>query len=582
MPDNYTLGGEPLRIQVVTPGTTSALAAAEELAPEAPMLRVGELFAVLRRHFLLIALIGASSAGLTYFVVSRERPVYKATALIRLLDASQQATQSVSDAQRGSAARSEPIMSELVVLSGRAVAGAVVDTLGLRLFDAADQGPARWASDVRVTLPADARLTLPVSFAERTLTVGSGAAAVSVPYGAPVQLHGVRFVVERRPPLEKTELTIVPRDVAIDYVRAGLSPRVREGTSAIDVSYSSTRRQLAIDVVNRIIAEYKALSTSTERQQERQRVEFLAQQLAESEEALRSAQSELSDFRGEQQVHRSSEKFAAEQQTLAQIEMRTRENDSDQRTYQSLLAQMDKPGGSASALRSLAADSNVAASPVVNGMFTELTALERTRDSLVATGKLPTYPLVIQFEERIAAAEGRLREAVRTQVTMLQGRVGELQEMRANSALEMERLSVAEAQESRLDQRATSVQQLWERLREEYQLARMMQAVDGGKVQIIDLATRATRSSSVAFAETRDRRCRGAAPWHRLGVRARAHEYVDPAPRRHRAAVARAGSCCHPAAAGAAALALAGANPFQQRKWGRSACERHERCARAR
>jgi capsular exopolysaccharide synthesis family protein len=89
-----------------------------------------------------------------------------------------------------------------------------------------------------------------------------------------------------------------------------------------------------------------------------------------------------------------------------------------------------------------------------------------------------------------------LREAVRTQVTVLEGRVGELQEMHANSAAQMKKLSQAEAEEARLEQRATSVQQLWERLREEYQLARMMQAVDVGKVQIIDLATRATANTT--------------------------------------------------------------------------------------
>lgn len=496
MPDKHTLGGEPLRIQVMTPATPSTLASTEELAPEAPMLRLGELFSVVRRHFLLIALFGTVSAALTYFVVSRERPVYQATALIRLLDPNQQVTQGVTNAPRGSGVRSDPIMSEMVVLSGRAVAGAVVDSLGLRLFDAADQGPARWVSDVRVTLSANERLTIPVRFGERTLTVGTAAHAVSVQYGAPVQYGGVRFVVARRPSIEETELTVVSRDVAIDYVRAGLSPRVREGTSAIDVSYTSTRRQLAIDVLNRIIAEYKALSASTERQQESQRVEFLAQQLAESEMTLRSAQGELADFRGRQQVYRSTEKFAAEQQTLAQIEMREREHDSDQRVYQSLLAQINRPGGSSVALRSLAADSNVAASPAVNRMLAELNVLEGTRDSLLAAGKLPAHPIMQPMAERIAAAEGRLADAVRTQVALLEGRVGELQEMRAQSANEMERLSVAEGEEARLEQRATSVQQLWERLREEYQLARMMQAVDGGQVQIIDLATRATRSAS--------------------------------------------------------------------------------------
>jgi capsular exopolysaccharide synthesis family protein len=469
----------------------------EETAADVPVLRLGEVFGVLRRHLWLIAALGVLSAALTYWLVSRERPFYTATALIRLIDASQAMTQGVVDAQaRGTMARTDPISSEMVVLSGRAVAGAVVDSLGLRLFDAGEQAPARWATAARVTLPADRSLTLPLRFGARSVTVDTGRSARTASYGDTVQLPTVRFVVPRRPSADKAELAIVSRDVAIDVVRAGLSPIARQGTSAIDVSYTSTRRQLAVDIVNRFITEYKALSASTERQQERQRVQFLAQQLAESEMALRSAQSELADFRSQQQVHRSSERFAAEQQTLAQIEMRAREHDSDQRTYQALLAELDKPGGSATALRSLAVDSNIAASPEVDRLFGELTALEATRDSLVATGKLPTYPLVKQFGERITGAESRLREAVRSQVTVLQSRVGELQEMHANSAAQMEKLSQAEGEEARLEQRAASVQQLWERLREEYQLARVALAVDVGKVQIIDVATRATANTT--------------------------------------------------------------------------------------
>jgi capsular exopolysaccharide synthesis family protein len=66
--------------------------------------------------------------------------------------------------------------------------------------------------------------------------------------------------------------------------------------------------------------------------------------------------------------------------------------------------------------------------------------------------------------------------------------------MHANSAAQMEKLSKAEAEEARTEQRVTSVQQQWERLREDYQSARMMLVVDAGTVQIIDAATRARTS----------------------------------------------------------------------------------------
>jgi polysaccharide biosynthesis transport protein len=488
-------GDQPVRIQVASPPPTVPDLAGGEVFGGPPTLRLREVLGVLRRNFLLIVVSVAAGGALAYGLVKRERPLYQASALIRLHDLSLDLTQGVGNT-RASAVKADPILSELVVLRGRAVAGTVVDTLGMRLFDVADQAPARWATRAHVSLAPEERLTLPLRFTEREVIIGEGSAAVRAPYGVPTGVTGVRFTVPRRPAVDRTELAVIPRDNAIDYVIAGLDARAREGTTAIDVTFSGLQRRMAIDVVNHTVAAYRALSAATERERDRQRVAFLAQQLSEAEWSLRRVQEELSAFRGKHQVRRSTERFATEQQTLTQLEMRRREHDSDQRTYQTLLTQMDGGSGAAAALRALAADSSIGGSPAVSRLFTELTAIESARDSLVASGKLPAHPLVRQINERVSAAEERLRDAVRAQVALLGGRIGELDQMRASSAAEMAKLSVAEAEELRLEQRALSVQQLWEQLREQYQLARMDEAVDAGKVQIIDVATRAVPYSS--------------------------------------------------------------------------------------
>jgi capsular exopolysaccharide synthesis family protein len=459
------------------------------------VLRLGEVVGVVRRHVLLIFLMTAAFATAAYYVVSRERPIYRANALIRLLDP-RQLTQGVTETAARGATKADPIMSEIVVLTGRAVAGAAADSLGLRLYDFAERGQPGWAQAIRVDVPAQESRPVHVTFSDQLVVASDGTGRSRAAYGSPLTLNGVQFVVMRRPPVATADLVVMPRDGATDFVIGGLSAEQREGTNAVDVSFASAQARTAIDVVNRVVTEYRALSASNERQEERQRVNFLREQLAEYEGALRAAQAEVTEFRSRNQVYRSKERFAAEQDAMLQVEMKRREYESDQRTYQALLDQLDKPSAGAAALRSLAAATDIAASPVVTKMFTELTALETTRDSLIAARKLPAHMLVRQIEERIAASEKRLADAVRSQVATLGGRVDELQQMLASSASEMSKLSAAEAEESRLDQRVASIQQLFERLREEHQLARMMEAVDVSKVQIVDLATRAIPQQS--------------------------------------------------------------------------------------
>ncbi|MEW5917045.1 MAG: polysaccharide biosynthesis tyrosine autokinase [Gemmatimonadota bacterium] len=488
---------EPLRIQVVTPSPAPATpngAHGDDFVGQGPVLRLGEVLGVIRRHVWLIALMTVAFASVAYVVVSRERPIYRANALIRLLDP-QQVTQGVTETPR-SAAKADPIMSEIVVLTGRAVAGAVVDSLGLRLYDLAEQGQPSWAQAMRADAPAQESRALQVTFSDQLVVASDGKGRARAAYGSPLTLNGVHFTVRQKPVVASADLVVMPRDAAIDMVISGLSARPREGTNALDVSFASAQSRTAIDVVNRVVIEYRTLSASNERQQDRQRLVFLREQLVEYERSLRAAEAEVAAFRSRHQVYRSEERFAAEQEAMLQVEMKRREYESDQRTYQSLLEQLDKPSSGAAALRSLAAATDVAASPVVTKMFTELTALETTRDSLIAAGKLPAHMLVKQIEERIAASERRLADAVRSQVATLGGRVGELQQMLGNSAAEMSKLSAVETEETRLDRSVTSIQQLYERLREEYQLARMMEAVDVSKVQIVDLATRAIPESS--------------------------------------------------------------------------------------
>ena len=104
----------------------------------------------------------------------------------------------------------------------------------------------------------------------------------------------VQFVVRSRPAIETVTLGIRSREAAIDALLAGLLVTRRELTDVIDVAYIAESPLRAQRIANSTVHAFQSLNVKWARERSRRRGEFLAEQLAQNDSALRIAQAELS------------------------------------------------------------------------------------------------------------------------------------------------------------------------------------------------------------------------------------------------------------------------------------------------
>lgn len=463
--------------------------------PDGPALDLGELLAALRRHLWIVLLLGFAGGAGGYYLVAQERTMYRSAALLRLRDTQAEVGAGALDGQesRPTTRGADPFQSELLVLKGRQVAGAVVDREGLRLFDLEQGAPAGVAADVEVTLGADAARRVVLTFGERDVVAAADSTTVRARYGEPLDLGDVRFTVPTRPTDAELTLVVVPRESAVDWLIAVVAARATEGTDAMTVTVTTPSPSLAIRVTNAVVEEYQAANAARARELNRRRRQFLEARLQETDSSLVAAQTALGRFRTRTGVYNSQVQTAAEQSGATDAEMRRKQLLAEQRIRRSQFAELERaerPTQTA-AFRMLLASSEVSANPMVAQLYGRLTELETQREEMVAAGKPPAHPDVQQVANMAASTERRLVDAIRSQMSTLDARVAALGDVRAQATAEISRLTPAEGEEVRLSEQVEAMRLVGNQLRGELQRARLSEAVEMGQVEIVDPATRA-------------------------------------------------------------------------------------------
>ena len=464
------------------------------LSPSVPRdeITIGSIFASLRRHVVLIVAATAVTSAVAANSVRREVPVYRATAVVRLTDAREAITRGVDDDSRPRPYVASSMQSRVQVLKSRALAGAVVDSLGLRLRPVTPAFRAALLEQVRID-PAVARDSFILRFSKEEVIVRNGGQEKRVPYKTPYRTAGVTFAVRSHPGIEQATLMLVSRDGLIERIAGGVAASPRNETNVVDVSFTDVDPALAQRVVNQVVLAFQDVDVRQAQGQSRRRRLFLEEQLREVNEQLARSESALSSFREREQVFSSREKFQAQQAALLALDMRRGELDADRRVYESLLARIhDKRSEQRDdELRALIAAPDVSANAVVTQLYQQLARYQGARDSLTTGEWRSTLnnPDVARLDQLIAATEQRLVSAVRGHMATVDARQEALGALRERTASAIAALPRTESAEGRLTRQVESNRALADRLREEFQKARIAEAVEAGHVEIVDLAT---------------------------------------------------------------------------------------------
>jgi tyrosine-protein kinase Etk/Wzc len=446
---------------------------------------------VLRRRIWLV--LGTTSAVVlvTWVVLAQQVPQYRASALLRLQDQRGSLTGPIASASaEGLTGRgTDPILSQLQVIRSQVVAGAVVDSTGLRIRSLTPDFSAGVLRAVRVQEPG-ATDTLNVRFTSEGVEVRATRDSATGAYGEPLHVGELEFIVPSRPGVDEARLVVLTRQQAIEAYWQRLQTSVRDRTDAVDVSYTASDPEWAQRVVNATAQAFQAASVHTAQDQARRRRIFLEEQLMQTDSALTRAQLELTNFQRREGVASSQEKLSAQQVGLMQLDARREELDADRRVLRSLLTALSRQKQPGQRLGSLMSTPSVAQNPAVTGLFSQLLRQEAALDSLT-TGEwasAPTNPDVQRLRQLVEGTRARLVEAVASQADALDARLGALDALRARNLVELQAMPESGAEEVRLLQRVQGIGRIVELLREEHQKARIAEAVEAGQVEVVDLA----------------------------------------------------------------------------------------------
>lgn len=459
-----------------------------ELVPAADFREIG---LALRRHWWVVLGFVVIALGTASWYVHQKTPRYRAKAAIRIANARQQMTNGLaqSSVQDRMDFFTDPLLSHIQVLTSRSVAAEVVRRAPNGLQLRSNDVPSRIIDSV-VADPAAARDSIRLTFADHGVLV-RGARRV-VPYGGRIVRRGVSFVVKSKPrDISEGLLVLISAEAATSSLQANLEARPRKSTDVIDIEYAASDPQTAQRVVNTAALVFKEQSAHSAQQLSSRRRRFIEEQLEQTDSTLVAAQGALTAFQSTQPVARSSQRITEEQAGILGIEARRGELTAERRSFESLLSRLRDAKDSAAhadALRTVASSPTVTGNIVVASLYTQLAQHEIKRDSLLAAGAARTNPELAAVRGLAAETEGRLTRVLESYVTALDDRIAALEELKQRNIAALRQLPAVESREMRFEQQVETIRKVADQLREEYQRARIAEAVETGEVELLDPA----------------------------------------------------------------------------------------------
>jgi len=219
-----------------------------------PTLR--DWLAVLRRHLRLAVGVAAAVIGVSIYLASTAQSVYRATAVVRLVDARRALAGDLIDATaNGDIALSlptRPVAGRGAAESGHPGGRRERDAelrIGRGLF------PMPWCvTSARPEVRLD---SVQLSFGQDRDRRGETPPR-EAEYGTPLEVRGVTFTIAEQPPRERGTVYVVPRDWVSGGLAKQLQVKPRENTDVIDVAFLATEPERAQEVANRIVQVFQA------------------------------------------------------------------------------------------------------------------------------------------------------------------------------------------------------------------------------------------------------------------------------------------------------------------------------------
>jgi uncharacterized protein involved in exopolysaccharide biosynthesis len=376
--------------------------------------------------------------------------------------------------------------TELEILTSRAVAGAVVDSLGLQARVLRPRATAatelfsetRWAG----VPPARARYRFERDGSGYRVT-GPAGTVHAVP-GAPLGLDGSTVVLRPGVALpDEFEVDVVARQDAVAALLSRLKVE-RLGGEVAELIFRAPDPRTAAAVPNATVAQYLARRRTADRGVNQRRYEFLEEhtdsvrvELARAEAALRSEQERSGVL--DPQIYGKAEL----EQGLA-LRAAHEALEAEAGAFRTVLRQSQ--AGRISP-RDLAAYPTFLENPAINKILSELTALDRERTALLDR-RTERDPDVVVLDRQIGQLEGQLVETSKAYLHGLERKQAELQADLGRYTALLGALPAKAQANFRAQREVTRLSQTLVALETQLVEARLAAIAEGGDVRQVDAA----------------------------------------------------------------------------------------------
>jgi capsular exopolysaccharide synthesis family protein len=291
--------------------------------------------------------------------------------------------------------------------------------------------------------------------------------------------------------LDQGTLRVIAREEAIDRVLADLRVTIEEGTDIFTADFTAPDPLLAQFFVNELTTRYLASSVRDAQQEARRRRIFLEEQMTRTDSLLFDAQGALTQYRRQEGIFGSQNMIQAQQMGLMQLELRREELAAQARTLRSLSENLRTTEDESVGFDALISTPGMSDNLAIQALYDQLNAYQTQLDSMIAGewGNATTHPDVERLRTLVANVQDKLRTAVGNHLAALEARIAALDELQARYSAALSSLPEAQAEESHLAQRVEGIRQLADQLRSEYQRARVEEAVEAGRIAIVDRAS---------------------------------------------------------------------------------------------
>jgi capsular exopolysaccharide synthesis family protein len=287
--------------------------------------------------------------------------------------------------------------------------------------------------------------------------------------------------------------------VAIDAALKGLKVTPRANTDVIDVKFTDSNSARAQQFANQLIRSFQAANGHSAQDLARRRREFLGEQLRITDSLLLEAEAGLSRFRSRQQMGSSRDNLSAEQANAAALQAQAADLRANHRVLGALLEKVKRADLREDGFRALVYAPEVSADPTLALLQQRLIEYRGRLDSLT-TGpwrSLPTNPDVVQLNTLLQGTRDELVQAVQARLTSIDARLAALSTQQAQGEHSMQGLPAKQAMEAGLDRRVEALRSTADALRQEFQKARISEALGAADIEVLDLAPLPYRPSGI-------------------------------------------------------------------------------------